>query len=39
MPFAFVAALMIVTGDDRQKRRGWQILGALAVALACLRIA
>jgi hypothetical protein len=29
---------MIVTGGDRQKRRGWQILGGLAVAPACLRI-
>jgi hypothetical protein len=39
MPFAFIAALMIVTGEDRQQRRGWQTLAGLAVVLACLRIA
>jgi len=36
MPFAFIAALMIVTGEDRQQRRGWQILVGLGVVLACL---
>jgi hypothetical protein len=38
MPFTFIGALMIVTGEHRQKRRGWQILAGLAVLLACLRL-
>ena len=39
MPFAFVAASLIVTGRDRNQRTGWLTLLALAIALACLRIA
>jgi hypothetical protein len=38
MPFTFIAALMIVTGTGRDRRRGWLILAGLGVALAALRV-